>query len=97
MRHCNLSLRRRIVVFIIAAIFVLTSGYSAMAKEYPSLYRGIRPLGMGGAFTAVSDDENALFYNPAGLSKISKFKLGLINPLLEVSKKSIELVQDAQD
>lgn len=29
---------------------------------------GARPLAMGGAFVAVADDENALFYNPAGLA-----------------------------
>ena len=28
---------------------------------------GTRPLGMGGAFIAVSDDANALYWNPAGL------------------------------
>lgn len=97
MRFCNFCLRKVEVVFVIAAIFILTSVYSAMAAEYPSLHRGVRPLGMGGAFTAVADDENALFYNPAGLSKISTFQLGLLNPLIEVSKKSIKLVQDAQD
>ena len=31
---------------------------------------------MGGAFTAVAEDENALFYNPAGLSEISTLQLG---------------------
>ncbi len=28
---------------------------------------GARPLGIGGAFIALADDENAVFYNPAGL------------------------------
>ena len=28
---------------------------------------GARPIGMGGAFLALADDENAAFYNPAGL------------------------------
>ncbi len=28
---------------------------------------GIRPLAMGGAFTAIADDINAVYYNPAGL------------------------------
>lgn len=30
---------------------------------------GLRPLGMGGAFTAVSGDLAAIFYNPAGLTE----------------------------
>lgn len=96
MSHSNFCIGRWIAVLIIA-VFILTLGDSVLAKEYPSLYRGVRPLGMGGAFTAVSDDENALFYNPAGLSKIQIFELGVINPLIEISKKSIELAQDAQD
>lgn len=29
---------------------------------------GVRPLGMGGAFSALADDINAIFYNPAGLA-----------------------------
>jgi hypothetical protein len=79
------------------ALFVLGTGYDIMAKPYPRLYRGVRPLGMGDAFTAVADDENALFYNPAGLSRLSTFQIGIFNPLIEVSDKSIDLIQDAQD
>jgi hypothetical protein len=44
-----------------------------------SLYTGIRnqfestrALGMGNAFTAVSDDVNGIFYNPAGLSQLKE-------------------------
>ncbi len=29
---------------------------------------GVRPLGMGGAFVAVSDDGNSVYYNPAALA-----------------------------
>ena len=36
--------------------------------EYYSLSRSVRALGMGNAFYSLSDDEGALFYNPAGLS-----------------------------
>lgn len=43
----------------------------------PSLYGafqdtgwGARPVGMGGAYTAVSDDSNAPLYNPAGLVQV---------------------------
>jgi len=31
---------------------------------------GARALGMGGAFVAVANDANALYYNPAGLALI---------------------------
>ena len=36
---------------------------------------GARPLGMGKAFTAVADDSNALFLNPAGLGFQTKWEL----------------------
>ncbi len=46
-------------------------GFSSAAfgvAEYYSVARSVRALGMGGAFYSLSDDEYALFYNPAGLS-----------------------------
>ena len=69
----------------------------AFAKAYPNFYRGVRPLGMGNAFTAISDDENALFYNPAGLAEISSWSVGLINPIVEVSESTIDLYNDSED
>lgn len=34
---------------------------------------GARPLGMGGAFVGLADDENAVFYNPAALAFLDAF------------------------
>src|ERR1700674_1333131 len=31
---------------------------------------GARPVGMGGAFTAIADDSNAPLYNPAGIVQV---------------------------
>lgn len=36
---------------------------------------GARPLGMGGAFSAVADDANATLWNPAGLCQVAHFEL----------------------
>jgi hypothetical protein len=83
--------------WILVVAFILSSASGVPAKEYSTLHRGVRPLGMGGAFTAVADDENALFYNPAGLSEISTLQLGVLNPMVEVSKNSIDMYNDAQD
>ena len=84
---------KRISVLLLLFLFVATLVH---AREYPNFFRGIRPLGMGGAFTAVADDENALFYNPAGLSDQS-LRIGIFNPLIEVGEDSIELYQDIED
>jgi hypothetical protein len=45
----------------------------------------------------VVDDEYALFYNPAGLSKIDTLTFGVINPLIEASAESIDLYYDTDD
>jgi outer membrane protein OmpA-like peptidoglycan-associated protein len=43
---------------------------SHISGAYTDVGYGVRPMGMGGAFTAVSDDPNAAYYNPAGLMKV---------------------------
>ncbi|MGH7274217.1 MAG: hypothetical protein ACREIQ_07170 [Nitrospiria bacterium] len=66
--------------------------------EFPTLYRGVRPLGMGGAFITLSDDENAIFYNPAGLNDVKGYgRLEILNPIAEATKESIGLYRDIKD
>jgi hypothetical protein len=48
---------------------VLDRGY---AEEIPEYYSGVRPMGMGDAFTGVANDENAVWTNPAGIARIRK-------------------------
>ncbi|NBY19400.1 hypothetical protein EBQ74_03965 [bacterium] len=49
-------------------IFILFSNSGFAVKEYYRLSRSVRSMGMGGAFYGLSNDEYALFANPAGLS-----------------------------
>ena len=44
----------------------------AHGLEVPEHYHPVRPNGMGGAYTAVANDENAVWTNPAGISRIRK-------------------------
>jgi len=44
-----------------------------LPEDYLKEGIGVRPLGMGGAFTAVPGDLNSAFYNPAGLDTIPPF------------------------
>lgn len=46
---------------------LLNCGVPASFAAFQDMRAGARPLGMGGAFTAVADDANAAGYNPAGL------------------------------
>jgi hypothetical protein len=52
----------------LAALFAAAS--AAFAVPGPHYLSG-RALGMGDAFVALSDDYNALYYNPAGLAKLN--------------------------
>lgn len=59
-------------------ISLILSGFclaisQAHADYYSPLYRGPRAQAMGNAFTAVADDEQAIFYNPAGLAGVKGF------------------------
>lgn len=47
----------------------------AVAVKVPS---GARPAAMGGANTGLADDQNALFWNPAGLADVKASEVGLM-------------------
>lgn len=82
---------------LVFSLIMIFSFHSAQAEPMSYLWRGLRPLGMGGAFTAIADDYNAIFYNPAGLERVEHFGLAIINPSVEAGKNGQELYQDIQD
>jgi hypothetical protein len=97
----SLTCKKQVKFYFILALscFLLFSSLApanaGTLYNYPYLYKGIRSLGMGGAFTAVGKDAEALFYNPAGLYDMG-FQLALINPLIEVDQNIQSLANDAQ-
>ncbi|MBN2298105.1 MAG: hypothetical protein JXM72_05900, partial [Deltaproteobacteria bacterium] len=83
-------------IFLIAFLLTVFLPAGLSAKEYSFIYKGIRPMGMGGAFVAVSNDANALFYNPAGLADISESRTSLLNLGAEVGKSAYSLFREAR-
>ena len=80
-----------IVVALAAMVVLAAPTVLAQTDEDPvgtgalfDIGMGARALGMGGAFVAVADDANALYYNPAGLALIEGHKarrvIGIANP-----------------
>ncbi len=48
---------------------------SSRAEPIGEMGASARAIGMGGAFTAIADDESAVFYNPAGLASLSRLMI----------------------
>jgi hypothetical protein len=51
---------------------LLTSSGSALGTEVPEGYPTPRAMGLGGAFTAIANDESAFWTNPAGIARVRK-------------------------
>lgn len=87
-------MKKVIMVLMLAGICLSGVAYGG---EYPFIYKGMRPMGMGGAFTAVSNDANALFYNPAGLADIQETRASILPLELEISDNAFDIYDDAKD
>jgi hypothetical protein len=61
---------RWLTAFAVCAVFALVLAAPAGAQ----MYQGTRPMAMGGAYSAVANDLNAMQWNPAGLAFLLKRK-----------------------
>ncbi|MBZ0274300.1 hypothetical protein K8I61_19855 [bacterium] len=67
----NFSIRRaRLAAPLLAAVLVLCA-----SPAHAVWFWGTKPLGMGTAFTAVADDNNAIQVNPAGIAQASWYAI----------------------
>jgi len=78
-----------VILLCLGGVFTL----QAQTGELRRPFQGVRNLGMGNTGIALSFDENALFYNPAGLVGVDKILVGLPF-LLEVSEDSVSIVNE---
>ncbi len=83
---------------LLVTLLVTLSVPALAVQEYYEIKRSIRAMGMGGAFYGLSDDEGALWYNPAGLARIrggSRFNLiGIKADLVPSVISAIGTIQD---
>jgi hypothetical protein len=75
----------RLWAFAATLVFGVLAGGEAWADYYPKLFTGTRANGMGGAFVAVADDEQAIFMNPAGLAGVKGFTFNYAAADIEAS------------
>ncbi len=80
---------------LLVLILIASTGYAV--PEYYSISKSVRALGMGGAFYGLSDDEYALFYNPAGLNLYrGEGRLMLISPNVTLSPDVLTAINAIQ-
>ncbi len=76
------------VAFLIALTFALP----ALAQERYDFYKGIRQMGMGGASAATVNDETSLLANPAALGKLRDYFITVVDPEVEVSTGTQQVI-----
>ncbi|SCY74154.1 conjugal transfer protein TraF [Desulfoluna spongiiphila] len=89
-------LKATYAMLCVCAVLCLLAS-TGQSEPYRSFHMGVRPLGMGGAFTAVADDQNAMDYNPAGLSRTEGVGVGILNPMVVASEDTYDLISDYDD
>src|SRR6185369_17720659 len=86
---------------ILAAVLLALSlvAVNSMADEfhYNNILVGDRASGMGGAYTAVSDDPGGMYYNPAGIAYSTGKNLSASVNAYSVSNRTYKSVISGQD
>jgi tetratricopeptide (TPR) repeat protein len=67
-------------LFVSSSLFATATG--GQPGEFLSYGAGARSLAMGAAFVGISDDASATYWNPAGLSQITRKELTLLKATL---------------
>ncbi len=82
-------MRRRLIALLLVAALLVLSAAAAKAENVDTYGIGSKATALGGAFSAYADDPFATYYNPAGLTQITRSQLSLganlIRPSMQVS------------
>lgn len=61
-----------LIYLAIAIVAILSSNVFSQARS--QIFIGARPIGLGESFTAIADDGNAVYWNPAGLPALKRIE-----------------------
>ncbi|MCL2389550.1 MAG: hypothetical protein FWC85_04130 [Elusimicrobia bacterium] len=82
---------KKIFSKIILTLLVLALSGGYVFAAFNTSYWGVRPMGMGGAFTSVTNDANAPLYNPAGLAFVRRREATLMSSRLFAGLDGVDI------
>ncbi|MEK7399875.1 MAG: conjugal transfer protein TraF [Candidatus Poribacteria bacterium] len=85
------------ILVVISAFAYAKIGFSDSDRIWDIQYRGVRAMGMGNAFNAISDDSDSAYYNPAGMTSIRKVKVYIQPVRLVPTVDFFEEIKDIND
>ena len=83
-------------ILVILAVVSIAAVSTADEFHYNNILIGDRAAGMGGAYTAVSDDPGGMYYNPAGIAYSAGKNLSASVNAYSVSNRSYEGVMNGK-
>lgn len=84
---------RRLRIAVLALLATLAAA-RLLAAAAPADFETVRTRGMGGACTAVADDQQALFINPAGLFQVKENRYALVDVAAQRNLDSAAIEND---
>jgi len=73
---------KKVLIFILLILLPLSLYAGRYAGDFILLGSGVRPLGMGGAFSAVADNGSAIYWNASGIAQISDIEVQFMHAFL---------------
>ena len=64
-----------VIICLVTVTLVFASGPGTVGGDFLKIGVGERAVGMGGAFSSIADNATAIYWNPAGLSQLTKREL----------------------
>lgn len=81
---------KRSIGIISLMILLSSAAFGAKSGDVPFAVESVRILSLGGAYTALTDEENTVLYNPACLEYVQESKLAIFGLRANLNKDTVE-------
>ncbi len=73
---------KKILIITLIALISINIWAGRYAGDFMSIGSGVRPLGMGGAFSSIANDCSAIYWNASGIAQLRETEISLMRAFL---------------